>query len=175
MNYIVNILGRSILLKRDFDYHLLRASLVIIFAWFGFDKWHESVIKELVPLISHGPLIFWTIPLMGVRGTSYFLGTSEWTFGTLLLLGYWNKKLGILGALGSCATFIGTVTIFPFAGAWDAAAGGFPVMTTVSGFLLKDLVLLTVSVYLLKQDVARVIEARGPVVNGALNFRKETA
>lgn len=34
-------------------------------------------------------------------------------------------------------------------------------MTTVSGFLLKDLVLLVVSVYLLKQDVARVIETRG--------------
>ena len=33
-------------------------------------------------------------------------------------------------------------------------------MTIVSAFLLKDLVLLVVSVYLLKQDVARVIDAR---------------
>jgi hypothetical protein len=33
-------------------------------------------------------------------------------------------------------------------------------MTMVSAFLLKDLVLLVVSVYLLKQDVARVLEAR---------------
>jgi hypothetical protein len=39
MNYFVDILGRSGLLKRDFDYHLLRASMVIIFAWFGYDKW----------------------------------------------------------------------------------------------------------------------------------------
>ena len=177
MNYVVNILGRSGLLKRDLDYHLLRASMVIIFAWFGFDKWHDAVIKELVPLISHGPLIFWTIPVLGVGGTSILLGTSEWTFGSLLLLGYWNKKLGVLGALGSCFTFIGTVTIFPFApGAWDPAAGGFPVMTTVSGFLLKDLVLLVVSVYLLKQDVARVIEARGSADQREnLPFRKLTA
>jgi len=162
MNYIVDLLGRSGLLKRDLDYHLLRASMVIIFAWFGYDKWFEAEIRGLLPLITHGPFISWTIPVLGVRGTSYLLGASEWTFGSLLLLGYWNKKLGMLGALGSSFTFIATVTILPFApGAWEPAAGGFPAMTIVSAFLLKDLVLLVVSVYLLKQDVARVIEARG--------------
>jgi uncharacterized membrane protein YkgB len=112
-------------------------------------------------LITHGPFIFWTIPVLGIRGTAILLGTSEWTFGTLLLLGYWNKKLGILGALGSCCTFIATFTILPFApDAWEAGAGGFPAMTIVAAFLLKDLVLLTVSVYLLRQDVLRVIAAR---------------
>jgi uncharacterized membrane protein YkgB len=160
MNYLVDILGRSGLLRRDLDYHLLRTAMVIIFAWFGYDKWHEAEIRDLLPIITHGPLIFWTIPVLGIRGASYFLGTSEWTFGTLLLLGFWNKRLGILGALGSCFTFIATFTVMPFApGAWDADAGGFPAMTIVSAFLLKDLVLLVVSVYLLKQDVARVIEA----------------
>ena len=168
MNFIVDALGRSGLLRRDLDYHLLRASMVIIFAWFGYDKWFEAEIKELLPLISHGPFIFWTIPVLGIRGTSYLLGASEWTFGSLLLLGYWNKKLGVLGALGSCCTFIATFTIMPFApGAWDPDAGGFPAMTIVSAFLLKDLVLLTVSVYLLKQDVQRVIVARETTTLGA--------
>jgi hypothetical protein len=36
---------------------------------------------------------------------------------------------------------------------WDAAAGGFPAMTGNVPFLMKDVVLLAVSVYLLKQDV----------------------
>ena len=162
MNYIVDLLGRSGLLKRDLDYYLLRTAMVIIFAWFGYDKWHEPEIRDLVPLITHGPLIFWTIPVLGIRGTSLLLGTSEWTFGLLLFLGFWNKTLGILGALGSVFTFLATFTIFPFVpDAWDAASGGFPAMTINSAFLLKDLVLLVVSVYLLKQDVARVIEARG--------------
>ena len=39
-------------------------------------------------------------------------------------------------------------------------------MTIVSGFLLKDLVLLSVSVYLLKQDVFRVIQARALPISG---------
>ena len=89
-----------------------------------------------------------------------FLGASEWTFGTLLFLGFWNKRLGILGALGSCATFIGTVTIIPFIpDGWDASAGGFPAMTGNVPFLMKDVVLLAVSVYLFRQDVMRVLSA----------------
>src|ERR1700722_942372 len=90
MNAIAHLLGRSGLLK--IDYHLLRAAMVIIFAWFGYDKWFESEIRGLLPIITHGPLISWTIPVLGIRGTGIVLGTSEWTFGTLLLLGFWNRK-----------------------------------------------------------------------------------
>jgi uncharacterized membrane protein YkgB len=161
MDYLANMLSRVGFLKRDLDYHLLRAAMVFIFAWFGYDKWFEAEIRGLLPIITHGPFIFWTIPVLGVRGTAIFLGTSEWTFGTLLFLGFWNKKVGMLGAIGSTATFIATFTVMPFVpDAWDAAAGGFPAMTMNTAFLLKDLVLLTVSLYLLHQDAIRVIAAQ---------------
>src|SRR5207245_8589552 len=69
----------------------------------------------------------------------------------------WHKRLGVLGALGSCASFIGTVTIIPFMpDGWAASAGGFPAMAGNVPFLMKDVVLFAVSVYLLRQDVARV-------------------
>jgi len=78
-------------------------------------------------------------------------------FGALLFFGFWNKKLGILGALGSCVTFIMTVTIIPFMpNGWAASAGGFPAMVGNVPFLMKDVVLFAVSVYLLRQDVLRV-------------------
>jgi hypothetical protein len=51
----------------------------------------------LIPYIKNGPLIFWMYPVFEIRGASWFLGCSEWLFGTLLFLGFWNKKLGILG------------------------------------------------------------------------------
>jgi uncharacterized membrane protein YkgB len=150
------------LLRDDADYHLLRAAMVIIFFSFGYQKWFAYEVERLIPFISNGPLIFWLYPLLGMRGATLFLGVSEWTFGTLLFLGFWNKKLGILGALGSTATFVGTVTIIPFMPeGWDAAAGGFPAMTGNVPFLMKDVVLLAVSVYLLKQDVQRVVLATG--------------
>jgi uncharacterized membrane protein YkgB len=80
-------------------------------------------------------------------------------FGTLLFLGFWNKRLGILGAIGSTLTFLGTVTIIPFMpNGWDPVAG-FPAMAGNVPFLMKDVVLLAVSIYLLKQDVVRVLAA----------------
>ncbi len=158
MDAIAKLLGRTGLLKQDLDYHVVRAAMVIIFAWFGYDKWFEAEIRGLLPIITHGPFIFWTIPVLGIHGTAIFLGASEWTFGSLLLLGFWNKKAGMLGAIGSTMTFIATITVFPFVpDGWDAGAGGFPAMTINTAFLLKDLVLLAVSVYLLIQDARRVL------------------
>jgi uncharacterized membrane protein YkgB len=156
MNTLVNTLIKLGILKEDLDYHLLRASMVIIFLAFGYQKWFEYEAQVLIPYISNGPLIFWMYPVFGIRGASWFLGVSEWLFGALLFLGFWNKKLGILGALGSCVTFASTVTIIPFMpNGWDPAAG-FPAMAGNVPFLVKDVVLLAVSIYLLKQDVMRV-------------------
>jgi uncharacterized membrane protein YkgB len=162
MNFLIRILIRLGIQRKDLDYHLLRASMVIISLFFGYQKWFEYEAQALIPYISHGPLIFWMYPVFGVRGATYFLGVAEWTFGALLFLGFWNKKLGILGALGTIFSMIATSTIIPFIpGGWAASAGGFPAMTERVAFLMKDLVLLAVSVYLLRQDVIRVSLTEG--------------
>src|ERR1700757_3120620 len=160
MNYIVKLLNKSGILESDLDYHFIRASMVIIFLFFGYQKWWNYEAQALIPYISNGPLISWMYPVFGIRGASWFLGASEWSFGLLLFLGFWHKRLGILGALGSCAAFIGTVTIIPFMpDGWEASAGGFPAMTGNVPFLMKDIVLFAASVYLLRQDVMRVVSA----------------
>jgi uncharacterized membrane protein YkgB len=160
MNFVTNVLVKLGILKEDLDYHFLRASMVIIYFFFGYQKWFDYEAQGLIPFFTHGPLIFWMYPVFGVKGASYFLGVSEWLFGALLLAGFWNKKLGILGALGSVATFITTITIIPFMpDGWAPSAGGFPAMVGNVAFLMKDVVLLAVSVYLLRQDVLRVSQS----------------
>ena len=157
MKLLVNLLIRLGILKEDLDYHLVRASMVIIFLFFGYSKWFNYEAQALTPLIEHGPLIFWLHPIFGIRGAGRFLGASEWLFCALLLSGFWSKKLGILGALGACFSFVATLTIIPFLpNAWETSAGGFPAMTDNVAFLMKDLVLLAASVYLLRQDVIRL-------------------
>jgi uncharacterized membrane protein YkgB len=157
MNLLIRILTKLGLLTKDLDYHIVRASMVIIYFFFGYQKWFPYEAQGLIPFFKNGPLISWMYPVFGVQGSSWFLGVSEWLFGALLLLGFWNKKLGILGAAGSCVTFIMTITIIPFMpDGWNAAAGGFPAMQGNVAFLMKDLVLFAVSFYLLKQDVERV-------------------
>src|SRR6266700_1062533 len=156
MNALIRILAKSGLLTKDLDCHLLRASMVLIFLAFGYQKWWAYEAQVLIPFISNGPLISWMYPVFGVRGASWFLGVSEWLFGTLLFLGFWNKRLGILGAVGSCITFLSTISIIPFMpDGWAPSAGGFPAMMGNVAFLMKDVVLLAVSFYLLRQDVVR--------------------
>lgn len=157
---LAKVLIRFGILKEDLDYHLIRASMVIMFFFFGYQKWFQYEADVLIPYINNGPLISWLYPVFGIRGATWFLGISEWSFGTLLFLGFWNKKFGILGALGSCVTFLCTASIIPFMpNGWAASAGGFPAMTEHVAFLMKDIVLFAVSFYLLRQDVARVSRA----------------
>jgi uncharacterized membrane protein YkgB len=156
MNLLIRILTKLGLLRKDLDYHLVRASMVIIYFFFGYQKWFSYEAQALIPFISNGPLISWMYPVFGLQGASWFLGVSEWLFGALIFLGFWNKPLGILGALGSCVTFLMTITIIPFVpDGWAASAGGFPAMQGDVAFLMKDVVLFAVSFYLLKQDVVR--------------------
>src|SRR6266404_5047964 len=157
MKAFANVLAKLGLFRVDLDYQAIRASMVIIFWFFGYQKWFEYEANVLIPYISNGPLISWMYPVFGIGGASWFLGVSEWTFGTLLFLGFWDKRAGVLGALGSIATFVGTVTIIPFMpNGWAESAGGFPAMTGNVPFLMKDVVLLAASLYLLKQDVMRL-------------------
>lgn len=156
MNWLLNRLAEMPLFQGDLDNHLVRASMVIIYFFFGYQKWFNYEAQGLIPFFTHGPLIFWMYPVFGIKASTYLLGASEWLFGALLLAGFWNKKLGILGALGSIVTFLCTVTIIPFMpDGWEPSAGGFPAMVGNVAFLMKDLVLLAVSFYLLKQDIVR--------------------
>src|SRR5260221_7972414 len=153
-NPLVGALHRSGLLADDLDYHVVRASMVIMFFFFGYQKWFPYEFERLVPFISNGPLIWWLYPVFGHAGASYFLGVSEWTFGTLLLAGFWDKRLGILGALGSTGTFFATVTIIPFMSEGsDTAAPRFPAVTGNVPFVMKDVGLLAGPVFLLREDV----------------------
>ncbi|MBV8830914.1 MAG: DUF417 family protein [Acidobacteriaceae bacterium] len=160
MSILVKTVNRIGLLKGDLDCHFIRASMVIIYFFFGYQKWFDYEAKGLIPFFTHGPLIFWMYPVFGIKGATYLLGVSEWLFGALLFAGFWNKRLGVLGALGSVVTFLCTITIIPFMpDGWEPSAGGFPAMVGNVAFLMKDVVLLAVSFYLLKHDAQRLTSA----------------
>ena len=59
MNYLIKLCDRLGILSSEIDYHVLRASMVLIFLFFGYQKWFEYEAKALIPYISNGSLIFW--------------------------------------------------------------------------------------------------------------------
>src|ERR1700686_777281 len=98
MNLLIKILTKVGFRKKDLDFPVVRASMVIIYFFFGYQKWFAYEAQGLIPFFTHGPLIFWMYSVFGMKGSTYLLGVSEWLFGGLILAGFWNKKLGALGA-----------------------------------------------------------------------------
>jgi uncharacterized membrane protein YkgB len=77
LNPFVGRLRRSGLLAEDLDYHVIRASMVIIFLFFGYQKWFKYEAQVLIPYISNGPLIWWMYPAFGVDRKSTRLNSSH--------------------------------------------------------------------------------------------------
>ena len=67
-----------------------------------------------------------------------------------------KRRFGVLGTLGSTITFVAIFTIIRFMPNGRDSVAGFPAMAGAVPFLTKDIVLLAVSIYLLKQDVIRI-------------------
>jgi hypothetical protein len=99
------------------------------------------------------------LSLLAGASLDHLVGASEqrrWHFQTYRLGGRQVDDEVEHGRLLNRELFVGTVTIIPFMpNGWDPAAG-FPAMAGNVPFLVKDIVLLAVSFYLLKQDVMRV-------------------
>jgi putative oxidoreductase len=85
------------------------------------------------------PLISGCTRFSGFGEPAGFWGLRNGCLPRSCFWGFWNKKAGILGALGCCFAMIGTVTIIPFMpDGWAASAGGFPAMQGNVAFLMKD-------------------------------------
>lgn len=147
-------------LRRPYEVEFMRWALVLIFFMFGYAKWFDYEAQGLIPLIGNSPLLSWMYGVFGTQGASYALGVAEWTIGLGLAIGAWSPRVALLAAAGSTVTYLTTSTlILSTPGGWEASAGGFPAMTDISAFLIKDLVLLAGSLVLVK-DAAQQLTTR---------------
>ena len=134
---------------------MLRLSMIVIFVWFGLAKFTAYEAAGIAPLVSNSPLTSW-LNVFGTQGASMVIGTAELTFGLLLATGLrWTGGLAaVFGALGSCVTFLMTLS-FMVTTPGVFAPSGPPLLSGTTGvFLIKDIVLLATSVLLLAQSLA---------------------
>lgn len=51
MNFLIEMLIKLGIQRKGLDYHLLRASMVIVCLFFGYQKWFEYEAQALIPCI----------------------------------------------------------------------------------------------------------------------------
>src|SRR5438270_13938860 len=117
----------------------LRISLGLVLLWIG--SLHLDNPQSIVVLLSM------SLPFLASSAFVYVLGALEVIAGVLLIAGLWVRYVGLL----TLVLFAGTLTIFVIA----PAVTGFPILTLIGHFLLKDVVLASARITVAALDAAR--------------------
>lgn len=127
-----------------------RYGLVIVIAWFGAMKFTYYESHGISPLVANSPLMSWLYDIMSISAFGRVLGVVELLTAALLAVKPWFPKASMLGGLLAALFFLGTITfMITTPGVGEASAGGFPVLSANGQFLMKDIALLGLSVWLL--------------------------
>jgi uncharacterized membrane protein YkgB len=116
------------------------------------------------PLVASSPFLGWVYHVMSISAFGRLLGSAELITAALLALKPWWPKASVLGGVLASLFFMGTLSFMVTTpGIGEASAGGFPVLSANGEFLMKDIAILGLALWLLADaiDAARRQAPRG--------------
>jgi len=132
-------------------------SLALVFLWFGGMKFTAYEAEAIQGLIENSPFVFFLLDLFGANGAARLIGIVELTIAGLLATRYLAPRLAAVGALGASATFVLTSSFFlSTPGVFLPEVGSLAISVVPGQFLLKDIVLLAVSLWAFKDALAAI-------------------
>jgi uncharacterized membrane protein YkgB len=131
-----------------------RSGLVLIILWFGLLKFTAHEADAIRPLVESSPLLRWPAGLVEPRAFSAMIGVVELAIAALIALRPVSARLAATGSALAIGLFLTTLSfLFSTPGIWEESAGGFPVPGPTAAFLLKDVVLLGVALWSLRESL----------------------
>ena len=140
--------------------NVARYGLAVVLAWIGFGKY---VKMEARVLIEHSPLMSWIYDYLSVTAVARGLGTMEIVAALLIALRPLWPRASAIGSALAVMLFLGTLSfLFTTPGVVATHAAGLPVLSAQPGqFLLKDLVLIGVTIWTLGDSLRGAGPSRG--------------
>ena len=140
--------------------YLVRYALVVVIAWIGALKYGAYEAAAIQPLIAHSPIFSWLYSIFSVRTFAAVLGSVEIVAALLIAVRPLAPRISVLGSAMGVLLFLSTLS-FLFTTPGVTAAGGFPVLSGLPGqFLLKDLVLVSASLWTLGDSLGAALPWR---------------
>lgn len=134
--------------------NIVRYGLVVVIAWIGALKFTGSEAVRIQRYIVHSPFMDWMDGMLSARTLSGVLGAVELTAAVLIALRPLVPRVSAAGSALGILLFVTTLSfLFTTPGVGDPAAGGFPALSPVGQFLIKDVVLLGASVWTLGESL----------------------
>lgn len=129
-------------------------ALGIVFLWFGGMKFTAYEAGAIQGLASNSPLTSFLYGILSVQGVSNLIGSVELIIAALLFARLASPKLSLIGAAGAAVTFVVTFSFFfSTPGVFLTEVGGAAISVLPGQFLLKDLALLTASLWAVNESL----------------------
>ena len=126
---------------------ILRYGLAVILLWIGGMKFSAYEAEAIHGLVSHSPLTSWGYHVMSVRGFSGLIGAIEIVIALMIASRRIAPRVSTLGSLGAVGMFLTTLSfLLTTPGVWEPGYG-FPFLSSLGGFLIKDVLLLGTAVW----------------------------
>src|SRR5215469_8067873 len=138
---------------------LARYGLVVVIAWIGFMKFTAYEAEGIRLYVTNSPLMNWAYSAISVRGFSAVLGVIEVATAFLIATRPFSPRASALGGALAVGMFLTTLSfLITTPGVWEPSACGFPALSGKPGqFLIKDLVLLGVSLWTVGESLKAAI------------------
>lgn len=131
-----------------------RYGLVIVLAWFGAMKFTHYEADGISHWVANNPLMSWMYHVMSVDAFGRLNGSVELITAVLLAVKPWYPKASVAGGAIASLFFVTTLSfMITTPGTGEASAGGFPVLSADGEFLMKDIALLGLALWLLADAV----------------------
>lgn len=137
-------------------------ALALIFLWFGCLKFTDFEASGIAPLIINSPWISWLLGAFGVAGAAHVIGVIEIATGLLIAARPFSARASAVGGAMATVTFLITVSfLFSTPGVVQPGADNPLALSPMPGqFLLKDVVLLCVSIWIMGASLVEAGERR---------------
>lgn len=127
-----------------------RYGLAIVLAWFGAMKFTQYESQGISHWVANSPFLSWTYEVMSIDAFGRLNGTVELITAALLALKPWYPKAAVFGGIVASLFFVTTLSfMITTPGVGEASAGSFPVLSADGEFLMKDIALIGLALWLL--------------------------
>ncbi|OBA72585.1 hypothetical protein A5641_07920 [Mycobacterium sp. 1554424.7] len=133
---------------------IARYGLVVVLAWFGAMKFTSYESHGISHWVANSPFLSWVYEIMSIDAFGRLNGSIELISAALLAAKPWFPKASVVGGLFASLFFVTTLSfMITTPGVGEASAGGFPVLSADGEFLMKDIALIGLALWLLADAI----------------------
>ncbi|OMC49596.1 DUF417 family protein [Mycobacterium sp. IS-1264] len=133
---------------------IARYGLVIVLAWFGAMKFTYYESHGISHWVANSPFLGWVYNVISIDAFGRFNGSIELIIAALLAVKPWYPKASVVGGIFASLFFVTTLTfMITTPGVGEASAGGFPILSADGEFLMKDIALIGLALWLLADAI----------------------